>query len=223
MRRDGFSLIECMIAIFLSAMILLGLDHIFMSSKQLLLREHAMSDIQERMRFVHFFLRKKIEMAGNWQCESDKPDLRSPVVVSLDEGQALQTWGIVILPHTELLQLRECVRFHDQWHYLPVEFFVAETSRRNQNNQIIDALYYKINDRPREELLSGATKFHLTLIHLKQHSKKIISVKIQYVLSSIDAVFHSPHSYWYNGKNIMPNDRLLYQPGILYAACRAML
>jgi hypothetical protein len=118
------------------------------------------------------------------------------------------------------LQLRECVRYHNHQKYLPIEFYIADTNRITADNKNINALYYQIDNHPREELITGMTNFRLRLYHLPHSKKNIHAVRIDFLLSSINDILKKQQSYWFNGKWLMPKEMALYLPGIIYVARR---
>lgn len=190
-KMSGFTLLEILLAIFLSTLLIIATDKIFITLNALYQKTQIINTIQERIRFIHFFLRGKIQMSGNWSCESDEPDQRTPIIKKLTAGDALEKWGITILPNTDLLQLRECVHTQDTMQYVPILFFAANTSRINKNKKTIPALYYKINDAPREELITDVTAFQISLSHATHHPKKITCAKINFTILNQDGIMHA--------------------------------
>jgi len=182
---SGFSLIELMIALSLGALLCIGVFNLFNTMLRLHEKQMVESHVQEKMRFMAQFFREKIAMAGNGSCEKNKKPPRSMVIRKYNADQALDKLGLTIKPKTDLLQLRECIRFHDRQHYLPIEFFIANTYRTNTHQKSIYALFMKINHHPREELMTDMTRLRLTVYHCTHSKKNRGAVKMKYTLASI--------------------------------------
>lgn len=180
----AFSLIELMIALSLGALLCIGIFNIFATMNKLHQRQMVLSNAQEQMRFITQFLRGKIQMAGNWSCLSRSKAPRSIVIRKFNSDDALDKLGLTIKSGTDLLQLHECTRLHDKKKYLPIEFFVADAFRQDNNKKEINALFFKIDHHPREELITGMTDFQVRLYHMPHAKKNIRAVKIRYTLSS---------------------------------------
>lgn len=200
-KMHAFSLIELMIALSLSAILCVGIFNLFATMKNLHQRQMVLSNAAEQMRFITQFLREKIQMAGNWSCLSQSKAPRSIVIRKYNADDALSKLGLTIKSGTDLLQLHECIRLHNKKNYLPIDFFIADTFRVNINQTEIDALFFKINHHPREELMTDMTNFHVRLYHGLHAKKKIRAVKINYMLSSVV-------------------DHAFLQNGVLYVAVR---
>lgn len=201
----GFSLLEMLIAITLGAFICAGVFNLYSSLSQLSHRQRAISNFAQNTRFIADFLRTKINQAGDWSCSSRSPGSRSLPVKGYDSDEAKNKLGLTIKSGTDLLQLHECVRLHGKMHYLPIEFFIADTYRTNIVNQKIDALFFKVAHHPREELITGMEKFQLSFgvrdksqqnirAYHKASSiqdwKKVGAVKIRYELVDDDFSQH---------------------------------
>ncbi|MCX7124756.1 MAG: prepilin-type N-terminal cleavage/methylation domain-containing protein [Gammaproteobacteria bacterium] len=219
--QHGFSLIELMIALSIGALLCTGIFNLFSTMENLHQRQMRISHEQENSRFITDFLREKIQMAGNWSCVSSKP--KSDVVREYSVDQAKEKLDLKIKSDTKLLQLHECVRFHDKQYYLPIEFYVGDAARVTLQHNEITALFYKIANHRREELITGMTDFQVLLYPAPGHKKNIQAVRIDYVLSSIDDAVKWQRPYWFDGQWITPADFALYQPGILYVSRRDFL
>lgn len=216
--QNGFSLLELMIALTLSAVVCIGIFHCMNAMQDLYRRQMAIASLQEKMRFISFYLRDKIQSAGDWSCEPDREKPRAIVIRRYDADEALDQLGLTIQPKTDLLQLQNCIRINEKKQYLPINFFIANTTRVNSENKLIPALFMKIDDHPREELITGMIDFQVRLYHTPKMN--VNAVKIDYLLSSIDCVVTQKNTYWFNNKWVSASDYALYQPGILYATRR---
>lgn len=195
----GFSLLEFLLALFLASFLAVVVFHFEFSLQQLHDRQLDLSIIQEDNRFLTLFLNAKIQMAGNSDCLTKPPSAKSEFVKGYNSDDALSKLGLSILPGSDLLQLQECVRLHDQIHDWPIEFFVADTFRQNQQHQEINALFFKVGHHPREELITDVNHFQLQFGVTDVSNNNIVSyqaadtvtdwrkvkmVKINYLLSS---------------------------------------
>ncbi|MCX7120911.1 MAG: prepilin-type N-terminal cleavage/methylation domain-containing protein [Gammaproteobacteria bacterium] len=219
--HGGFSLIELMLALSMGSLVCIGIFNLFNIMENLHERQMSVAHEQDDSRFISQFLRKKIQMAGNESCIArSKKKPRSITIRKYTAKQAENTFNIYINKGTDLLQLRECVRFQDKQAYLPILFYVANTFRTAFSGEKINALFYQIDDHPREELITGMSYFKIRLYHVKKNKRNIRAVRIDFLLSSIDTILKNKQSYWFDGKWLAPKDRALYQSGILYAARR---
>ncbi|MDP1573943.1 MAG: prepilin-type N-terminal cleavage/methylation domain-containing protein [Coxiellaceae bacterium] len=204
----GFTLIELLVALAISSLVCISLFDCVASIEMLHQRQLAIGALQEKIRFLSIFFRKKIQLAGDFSCEPAYIKQQSVIVTRYTAADAADKLSVAIKAKTDLLQLHECVRVNDQWHYLPIYFFVANTHRVSGSGRVIDALFMKIENHPREELLPNVVDFRITI---ENTSRKMIN--IGYVLSSIDDVLKTKNAYWFHGEYVMPDDLAFYQPG----------
>jgi prepilin-type N-terminal cleavage/methylation domain-containing protein len=202
--QGGFSLIELMIALSLGALLCVGIFNLFDTMQRLHKKQMMFSTAQEKMRFITQFMREKIQVAGNWSCLLQSKAPRSIVIRQFDSDDALKKLGLTIKTGTDLLQLHECVRLHDKQGYFPIEFFIADTFRADTSKKEIEALFYKVDHHPREELITGMTDFKVHIYHLSRAKEKSGAVRIDFVLSSAQ-------------------DDSFSQAGVLYVARRIAL
>jgi prepilin-type N-terminal cleavage/methylation domain-containing protein len=208
----GFSLLEMLIAIALGAFICIGVFNLYSSLSQLSQRQYVISNFAENTRFLSDFLKNKINQAGDWSCLSRSPGSRSLPIKGFNSDQAKNKLGLTIKSGTELLQLHECIRLHNNMQYLPVEFFIADTYRTNALNQKIYALFFKVAHHPREELITGMEKFQLSfgVRDKSQHNirayHKVLSISDWAKVGAVKISY-----------KLFNNDFPLDQPGVLYA------
>jgi type IV pilus assembly protein PilW len=67
-KQRGLSMIELMVAMTISAILLLGVSMIFVSNKKTYQTQDALSGVQEAGRFALMFLSEPIQMAGYTGC-----------------------------------------------------------------------------------------------------------------------------------------------------------
>lgn len=208
----GFTLLELLIAIALGAFICAGVFNLYSSLNRLSHRQHTISNFAQNTRFMADFLRNKINEAGDWSCSSRRPSSRSLPVKGFNSDDAKNKLGLTIKIGTDLLQLHECIRFHDKMQYLPIEFFIADTYRVDRFHRNIDALFFKVAHHPREELITGMEKFQL-LFGVRDRSQK--DIRAYHQASSI--------SDWKKvgavkiGYMFFDDNYSLHQSGVLYA------
>lgn len=202
----AFTLLELLLAISLGVLLCAGMFRIFTTTHELQQRQIILSDAQQQIYFLNHFLREKIQAAGNWACLQKSPGSRSIPARGMDSDTAKNKLGLTILPGTDLLELHECIRLHDHLHYLPILFFVANTFRVDARNQEIDALFFKIDHYPREELVTDLTHFQLQLgiwdenkISIRSYhnasdnidNEKIGAVIVHYIISGYHGVLYA--------------------------------
>ena len=205
---SGFTLIEILIALALSSIICISVFDCVASIEILYQRQLAIAGMQEKTRFLTVFFGEKIKQSGDFSCEPWRIKREDPVVVSYAAQEASDKWGVKIKAKTDLLQLKECIRFNGKLQYLPIDFFVADTRRVSGKGREIDALFMKIEGHHREELVPNLVEFRVAVENLNNPI-----VKIVYVLSSIDDAVKVKNPYWFDGGFVMPDNFALYQPG----------
>src|SRR3990167_7988924 len=158
---NGFGLLELLIAIFLSSLISMVVFKLVLSAEKLNQDAKILCDIQDKMRFLSYFLRQKIEMAGNADCINKKNISLLPVLMGYDQNTAKEKLDINVKSGTALLAIQECVLNKNKSQYLPILFFIAKTQYLNLQNKPIYSLFYKIGDNNKEELISNMDQFNL--------------------------------------------------------------
>lgn len=184
-KHRAFSLIELMIALSLGILLCIGIFNLFSTMQKLHQQQIILSHTQEKMRFISQFLRETIQDAGNWSCLSQTHAPKSITIRRYNSDNALSKLGLTIKSGTDLLEIHECIRLHDKYKYLPINFFIANTFRVDQQQKEIDALFFKIAHHHREELITAMTDFQVCLYHMSHVKKNIRAVKINYELSSV--------------------------------------
>ena len=204
----GFTLIEILIALALSSLVCISVFDCVASIEILHQRQLAIAGLQEKMRFLTIFLREKIQESGDFSCEPWRIKPQSNSLKRYTAEEASDKLGVKIKAKTDLLQIKECIRFNGKLQYLPIDFFVADTHRVSGREREIDAFFMKIEGHHREELVPNFAEFRVDV----ENSNNSI-VKIAYVLSSIDDVVKVKNPYWFYGQSVMPDNFALYQPG----------
>lgn len=95
LRQSGFSLVELMIAVTLGLLLLAGVGHIFLGSKQTYRMQEGMSRVQENGRFALGFLSRDIRMAGYVGCSKNVGTINNTLngpPPSFDPARGIQGW-----------------------------------------------------------------------------------------------------------------------------------
>ncbi len=217
-KTKGFSLIEILVALFLASLLVAGLITIYLQVKSSNRLDNALADIQERARFTIALLDHRVRLAGDASCENPS----NPTV----QQHAIKGYQ-------EALEIGECVHYQGRDRFLRTKYYLANTHRKNQQGEPIIALYEKPMGGRREELTAGIAGMKIvygvdagnqsvryrTLDHIKEW-RRVKSVKIALLFRSINVVLRRPTAYWFEGKQVMPNDRHLYKPWVTYIMLR---
>ncbi len=185
-------MLQVIIAMLLTSLVMLNLFETFSVVNHVSLQQTTLLNMQDRMRFMNFFIRRKVHMAGNWSCLEKQPDKRSLSIEKLSVSDAYEQFGINAKATSDVLLLRECVISNQRAQYLPILFFIAKMSNSS-------SLFYQIGRHPREELVRGVNRFNFSL---KDHVPDVV---IHYRLKSIDPVIFSG------------GQKYFLQQGVLYA------
>ncbi len=164
-------MLELSIAVFLGVMVTLTAFDVYVHAFRLSNQLATWADAQDRIQFLSFFLRTKIQSTGDKSCLFSSINTHESVIKTIHQAGADQ------------LVITECVYANHQWQYLPLDFYINDSHRIHHDKSIIYSLYYKIGDSPGEELISDVSNFRVSLVNSGAH--------IQYMLtSSIDYHFH---------------------------------
>lgn len=193
-------MLEILISLTLGVMITASIFNLVIDTDSLSKQEEALTTVQDNLRFMHFYLRRKIHEAANWSCVTRQPDLNAPIVQAISSDIARRDFGAVVVKNSNALLLRECVRITGHTEYLPILFFLGDTYRRNERSQKIMGLFMKIGNHPREELLSGISAFHVAV------KTDLADVEIHLTLQYESPVFRSAEKpYFYLSDELYAN------------------
>lgn len=92
--QTGFSIVEMMIAMTLSAILLLGVVQIFDANQHSSRLQHAYAEVQEAGRIATELLARDIRMADYWGCLPDSDAINDNVHLPGDENSFTNTDGI---------------------------------------------------------------------------------------------------------------------------------
>lgn len=93
--QSGFSLVELMIAVTLGLLLMAGVGHIFLGSKQTYRMQEGMSRVQENGRFALGFLSRDIRMAGYVGCSRNVGTINNTLngpPLSFNPAVGIQGW-----------------------------------------------------------------------------------------------------------------------------------
>ncbi len=224
-KQSGLSLIELLVASLLGSLLILGLSQIYLTVKRSQLSQNAIASIQEKGRFIAYFLRKRIHMAGYSGCEKNKPTIRQNEAIS----------GYKDTHDNDALIIGECLTYKKREQFIKTKYYIANTNRRNPRGQRIFSLYAKPIGGRRQELIAGVTKMKV-IYGVTSKSRqggiryligseindwsRVNSVEISLLLSSINNVTKTPQTYFFSGKTKLALDHRLYKPWIIIVALR---
>ena len=118
MNDNGFTLIELMVATFLSVLLVLGLSEIYLFMQSSFRFQKALSEIQERGRFLSAILSQRIHRAGDLSCEKHQGALTkvSPIMAYVYD-QAPSKLKRQMISGTEVLIVNGCLFYQQrkQW------------------------------------------------------------------------------------------------------------
>lgn len=220
MKTQGFTLIEMLFALFLSGLISVGLFEAVATLTELYQREHGLLHFQTKVQFLNLFFRQKIALAGDTRCLVGSNQMKPPFAKRFSAQEALSNLGISIAADTDLLQLSECILYQGQSQFLPLDFFVANTSRKNSMGNFIPALYIKFGNHRREELVSGLSEFLIDIDdkHLPTDDHPL--VQIHYLLSQVSMGQVTQPLYWFQNAYFRSLHHEWVQPGEIDVAVR---
>jgi type IV pilus assembly protein PilW len=133
----GFSMLEMFIAIWLGAILTANLITVFIVFYHDISSQTELAEIEERGHFITYFLTKQIHLAGDASCMKNQ-------LVNQDKAIG-----------GDVLQLGECIAYHDRLQFMQTQYYVADTGRKNNKGQPIYSLFMKTLGSEREELVEG--------------------------------------------------------------------
>ena len=169
---------KVLLAIGLSALLMLSVFRITLLINELSLQTQALSHLQDNMRFINFFLRREVHKAGSGFCELNKQVVKMSVVKTFLPTEASRLFAIDALKSTNVLMIRECVHINGQFKYLPIFFYVSKGGVLNKKSPKFSSLYYQIGSHPRRKLVDNVAHFLVDL------NTRMADVLVQYQLTS---------------------------------------
>jgi len=140
--QKGFSLVELLIASTLGLMLMGALIEVYLSTKNTLQAQEALSHIQENARYAIYILNQKIRMAGFSNC--------------IDSNSSFRLSGFMgrgVVANTDAILIGACIPFKNKIRFMKTAYYIGNTRRKNQTGNIIFALYRKTIPGRRQELV----------------------------------------------------------------------
>jgi len=212
----GFSLIELIVALFLSSTLMAGLATVYLSVRSSYRFQNSFANIQEKIRLTNEILNKRVYLAGFSECENKTKIINQKQAIKGSQGQS----------GNDVLTLGECYPDKGHERFAHLSYFVAKTSRVNKQSKPIYALFVRKNSGRRLEIAEGISQMqvrygnhYLSASQVKDWLS-INSVQITLLFNSVNAVLREPKSYWFAGKKIVASDRRLHKAMTFYYALR---
>lgn len=194
-------MLAILLSLSLGVLIVAGIFDMTIDIENLAKQEDALIQTEDNLRFMAFYLRRRIHEAGDWSCLSREPSTEIPNIEKLSVARARERFGVSAIVNSQVLLLRECVRIESHRVYVPVLFFLRDTGRKNERHQKIIGFYMKIDHHPSEELFEGMRSFEVSI------KNKMANVVIYFVLQSVHAVFHSNNHHYFSLAGILDVDK----------------
>jgi prepilin-type N-terminal cleavage/methylation domain-containing protein len=150
----GFSLIEVIVAMFLSSLLLLTIVALTADLTRHAKLQHMLADFLDRQRYLSFILPHRIRQAGLRSCVSDAHHA-SVAIEGFGSGKSLPRWLTQRKSHTDALIVTGCQKYKGRSQYISMAYYVAKTSHRDWLGRSLYALYQKPYGGRREELVPG--------------------------------------------------------------------
>lgn len=131
------NLLEMLISLWLGILLISNLITTFITFNHEITVQNELAEIAERGRFISYFLTKQIRLAGEANCVNDQ---------WLNQDHAIGGME---------LQLGECVRYHDKMQFRQIQYFIADSGRKDAMGKPITSLFMKIVGSEREELVEN--------------------------------------------------------------------
>lgn len=142
----GFTLIEILVALFLSSLMMAGLMMVYLSIKSNYRSQNAWVSLQDRQRFAAYLFNRVVHQAGNAKCQKG--------AVLVDQQHA-------ILGDGDSVTIGECIHYKNKNQFVQMNYFIDDTKRKDLHGHPIFALYRKPIHGEREELIAGISKMQI--------------------------------------------------------------
>jgi prepilin-type N-terminal cleavage/methylation domain-containing protein len=152
---SGFTLMECLVSLFLSAMVLTGALKLL---SIVLTQQKNMNDMQNRQyrtQFAYLFFKNLLTF--DKRCMSNAKNATSIV---LSPPLSLNS----IKDDTDMLYIKHCTIHQGFPRWKDSVFFIRHTHRYTVSHQPIFSLYQKIIGNPSEELIEGVSQMKVCYI-----------------------------------------------------------
>lgn len=232
----GFSLLEFILSLALSAILILVATETYFSIQQTHQLQTALAGIQETGRFVISTLDHRIRMAGADDCEKKKNWVNTEDAIQGYSSDDLPTWlQGQVKAETDVIVVGECIQYQGIPQFTKTAYFIADTGRVNAQGESIDALYTKPMGGPRQELASDIEnmkiRYGVTSVDGKDvlaekpaasisDWTKVRSVSIALLLNSEKAVLKTASPYVFNGETFTEHGKWLHKEWDTYIFLR---
>lgn len=234
-RMSGLSLMEFLVAAALASLLMTGLIKLYIGMKQNYHLQSGLATIQENGRFAMYFLDRRVHRAGDMSCVKEKPK-SFQMIRGYSRANAPSRLKRQMIKNSDAFIMSSCERYKGRKQFIKTAYFISKTSYKNQQGKRVLAIYMKNMSRRssrREELVPGIVGMHIKygVLNKKGNSvecyvaagqvkkwKRVTSVDISLLLSSIDNALRKPMMYRYQGKKIKAKDRNIYKEWDEYIA-----
>ncbi len=150
---NGFTLIETLVALFLSTLLMAALTTVYLTVKSSHRKQMARITLQDGQRFIVTMLNKNIHHAGNASCEPDKKIDQKNTLYGYGEGNLPTFLQGKAIQNSDAIVVGECVHYHGHNQFIRMAYFVGDTNRKTSLGKPIFALYRMAIGGAREELV----------------------------------------------------------------------
>ena len=150
----GFTVLEMLLAMSLSAWLLLTVIMLVGDLSQHLYWQQAMTDLMDRENGLAQWLPQRISQAGLSDCLKDKND-RVQVIKGYGRHQSAPRWLTQRKSQTDAVIISGCRRYRGKQQWINTAYYIAKTHYKNERGQPEYALYQKVEGGRREALVSG--------------------------------------------------------------------
>ena len=150
----GFTVLEMLLAMSLSAWLLLTVIMLVGDLSQHLHWQQAMTDLMDRENGLAQWLPQRISQAGLSDCLKDKND-RVQVIKGYGRHQSAPRWLTQRKSQTDAVIISGCRRYRGKQQWINTAYYIAKTHYKNEWGQPEYALYQKVEGGRREVLVSG--------------------------------------------------------------------
>jgi len=147
-KQNAYSMIELLIATALGVFILAGVIESYIAFKRIYQLQNALTQIQENARFAMYYLNKQIKSVEADSCSS----------IHGYEFPALPPYlNKMVKADTSVLEVRQCGVSESKI----TDYFVGDTGRKDSNGNKVYALYEKIKDHNKLELVDHVNTINI--------------------------------------------------------------
>lgn len=143
MSKNGFTLLEILIASFLSLIVMAMLIELYLSFNKIYKIKQSFQIEMQDINFISYYLPYEIRQAGNNMCVSGKKDPN--FILGFDYEKCPEFIKKThIIRHSDILLIKKCYKVQKQEQWATLIFYVANTLRKHQDGSPVFSLYQKI-------------------------------------------------------------------------------